>query len=135
MSETDTADQSHERIVHLEADLIQRDETIRALRRQLDDVTARLEEQAQAAKTERTDLEAALAAAEQRLQHERDRHRAAAEALLADNAALRHWLVESRNTLVLRLAELENERRKVAAMTRFVPKKLAGSVWRRIKNS
>lgn len=135
MSETENVDQWHERIGRLEADLEQRDGVIRDLRVQFDDLTSRLDADSQATKAERRDLEEALAHAEQRLEHERERHRAAAEALLADNAALRHWLMESRNTLVWRVAELDNERRKVAAMTRFIPRRLAASVWRRIKGS
>jgi hypothetical protein len=123
----------HERIGALEADIAHRDNQIRDLREELAKASIRLDEESAAASAERRELEAAVEQAELRLDFERDRHRAAAEALLVDNAALRHWLVENRNTLTLRNAELENERRKVSMLTRFVPKRLAGAVWRRLK--
>lgn len=93
--------------------------------------------QEELAKTEErlADESAAVADVRGRLAWERDRHRAAVEQLLQDNAGLRHWLQEVRNEVALRNAELAAERRKVEFAARFVPKWLARRVWRRFGSS
>lgn len=113
-----------ERIEGMAGDLEHRDNLISDIREQLAKTEARLAEEA-----------AAVADFRSRLAWERDRHRAAVEQLLQDNAGLRHWLQEARNDLALRSAELASERRKVEFAARFVPKWLARLVWRRFGSS